>query len=1099
MIRTPLLPLDALRAWLELPSVAAMEQMIRGSNATTQVDNLCLAEAIERSLQATQDFLRVSIANPVLQEAILVGSPDLFQSLPTWLQEPSSKKGRQVAKNVLRYLVRMTTRPTPFGIFAGVSRGHLGPAMNLRIGSLEQNRKRTRLDMQWLLYIVRRLEQQPEVLPHLRFYTNTMSFVSGGRLYLPGVDSYGQAESEKTVSVRANPLVLSTLALARHGASLAEMKQHIWEKRPNLSEKQIDGFLTGLRQQGALLSNLRPPLTSTSPVRYVLSQLPDVPGCEEARAQLRKMLQLAETYDALPLGEGSAIFQELYRATEIIDAEAKIKSTLEVDMATACESSLFSHAVAGEVARAAEALLRVSTAPLQFEHLSTYRREFLERYGEGREVPVLELLDEDIGLGAPPLYQHPPRDRQAATPSAPQYPERNAALLALAATALRDGQREVPLDEAMLKRLEARENWQDILPASLELYVFISAPTREAIDRGEYQLVIGPRIGDFPAGRSFGRFCDVMGEDTIADVRRLLQEDEARQPERLFAELVYLPSHGHAANVAIRPAFRQYEVVIAASPGVPRANTLPLDDLVVGVRGDRFYLRSLARNAEIRISNTHLLNYTMAPNICRFLTEICSEGTPPMMPFDWGHANALPFLPRLRVGRVVLTAARWLLPVELIGAEESKTRPTLAEWYRRLQQWRQQWRVPRYMYLVEADNRLLLDLENALCLADLADECWIRRQSKGTLALEEMLPGFEDAWTEGMTGRYLTEFVVPLKRHPFVAQTPQPFRQPATIAPGERLRLIGSDWLYAKLYSGRSRHDDLLAGPVREFVQQAVQKGLVTNWFFIRYADPEPHLRLRLRGEPAKLLAEVLPAFAAWGHALVDSGLMRNFVLDSYDREIERYGGLQGMELAECIFEADSSAVTAITALRISRALELSPVDLALHTVDDLLLHLGLKATERLNLYRMLRQGQEKQFGGQVERLRKNFHNYRKTAQRIVGDPVWVVEQRGGQQLQDCLQQRATQLYELGRQLKTLEEQGKLEISRRDFLGSCVHMHCNRLLGVNRQQEFEVMYDLERTLESLQRYSPPYIQLNENAGTAPGELNILRRESKDAL
>ena len=46
-----------------------------------------------------------------------------------------------------------------------------------------------------------------------------------------------------------------------------------------------------------------------------------------------------------------------------------------------------------------------------------------------------------------------------------------------------------------------------------------------------------------------------------------------------------------------------------------------------------------------------------------------------------------------------------------------------------------------------------------------------------------------------------------------------------------------------------------------------------------------------------------------------------------------------------------------------------------------------------------------------------------------------------------------------------------------DFLSSCVHMHFNRLLGVNRTLEFEVMYYLERSLESLEKYVPDGINL----------------------
>ena len=968
----------------------------------------------------------------------------------------------------------MATRPTPFGLFAGVAMGNVGPEMDVRIGARKHNRKRTRPDMQWLLYLVRSLEERPEVATHLRFFTNPVTFISGGRLYLPHLDAYGQAEPDKTVSLRATPVVMRVLDLARHGITLNALKQQLSAERPNATEDQIEGLLNALRGHGVLLSDLRPPLTGENAIRYLLGRIENVPGCDDVREQLQAVLTLAKTYDEQPIGQGIATFQALYEATEVPDS--KIHSTLEVDMATALEARTFSADVADELARAAEVLLRTSTYGPQFSHLTAYRREFVERYGESREVPVLELLDEDIGLGPPPTYRHPPRGGESLPLPPPQYPLRERTLLELAGVALYNRQREVKLDEATLKRIQVRDSWREEVPDSLELYAFVAAPSQAEINEGNFLVVIGPRVGANPAGRSFGRFCDIMGKDSARAIARLAREEEARNPGRIFAELVYLPASGHAANVAIRPAVRRYEVVVAAAPGVPHVDTIPLDDLVAGVRGGHFYLRSVSRDAEVVVASTHLLNYFGAPNECRFLAEVSAEGAIPVgPPFDWGAAAQLPFLPRVRVGRTILCPAEWHLPVEKVGTDESQ--PDAIWWYELIQDWRHKWDVPRYVYLADGDNRLLLDLENPLCVADLGDECRKRASGRGVIALQEMLPGFEDAWTEGADGRYLVEFVVPLKRRrPTTLPEPKPVKR-GSVAPLERLRLPGSDWLYARLYSGRMRHDDLLTGPVREFASAALKNKLVKRWFFIRYADPDPHIRLRFQGEPKRLLSQLLPALTAWGHSLVESGFLRKLVLDSYDREIERYGGLEGIQIAEQIFAADSIAVADILALRIQRILELSLLDLAILTVDDLLSSLGLPAAERLRLYQALRQSQENAFGGQIDRLHKTFHGYRKTAQRIVGDREWLREQPGGTQLEACLQARATTLHALGGQLRALAEEDRLWASQDSILASYVHMHCNRLFGINRSLEFEVVYYLQRTLDSLQHYMPAGIHI----------------------
>jgi thiopeptide-type bacteriocin biosynthesis protein len=1067
MIRTPLLPLDVLRSWLDLPLESPAYLAIAG-------DAIALGDALAHDALAAREQLRTLVGDPIVQEAILTGSPDLFQAIARWQQAPDSRKGRQAQANLLRYLIRMTTRPTPFGLFAGVALGQVGPAMDVRIEPPERSSKRTRPDMQWLLYLIRSLEQRAEVVAQLRFFTNPVTFTSAGRLYLPHLDSYGQAEGEKTISLRATPVVLRARELARLGATLDQLQQQLQIERPNATAGQIQGLLDGLRQQGALLSDLRPPLTGEDAISYVLGRIDGIAGCDDIREQLRTVQALAATYDAQPIGQGIAAFQALYAATEVPDAQ--IHSTLEVDLATACAGRSFSADVAAELARAAEVMLRISTVSPQFQHLTAYRREFMERYGEGREVPLLELLDEDIGLGPPAGYQNPPRIGESPAQAPPQHPARDAALMELAADALRSGQHEIVLDEPTLARLQVRDNWRELLPDSLELYAAIAAPSQAALNAGDYTAVIGPRIGDQPAGRSFGRFCDILGSESVQALERMARAQEAAAPERIFAELVYLPARGHAANVAIRPALRRYEIVMAAAPGVAYSATVPMHDLVVGLRGDRLYVRSLTRDAEVVTSSTHLLNYLMAPNECRFLAEIAAEGTIRLYSFDWGAATSLSVLPRVRVGRTVLHPAQWRMPFALMGRDQTAAEP--AAWYQTVQEWRRAWNIPRYVYLTESDNRLLLDMENPLCVADLGDECRKRAASQTALIVQEMLPSFAESWTEGPRGRYLVEFIVPLqRRRPAEQPQPQPPARHAPSAPSMRQRLPGSDWLFAKLYSGRTRHDDLLAEPVRTFAAQAISAGQAERWFFIRYADPEPHIRLRFQGDPTRLLAELLPALTTWSRALTEQGLIRKLVLDTYDREVERYGGPAGIAVAERIFAADSSAVAEVVALRLRRVLEFATIDLALLTIDDLVASLGLAAAERLRLYQTIRAGQERQFGGQINRMHKHFHGYRKSAQRIVGDRAWLRTQPGGPALEAALARRTTELHAPSAELRELVRQEQLGVPQASFLASCIHMHFNRLIGLNRALEFESIYYLERTFESLARYRPDNIQI----------------------
>ena len=157
-----------------------------------------------------------------------------------------------------------------------------------------------------------------------------------------------------------------------------------------------------------------------------------------------------------------------------------------------------------EAARAAELLLRVSSLPEGLRSLNAYRDRFLERYGPQAEVPLPELLDPQLGLG--PLDFEPDR-RQ------PEAEGRRARrLLTLAATALQEGATAVELDDAALEDLGTGGAAQDAFP-TVELAFTVAAPSRAAVDDGEFTLVVSPGIGSYAAGRILGRFAYLFGAE----------------------------------------------------------------------------------------------------------------------------------------------------------------------------------------------------------------------------------------------------------------------------------------------------------------------------------------------------------------------------------------------------------------------------------------------------------------------------------------------------------------------------------------------------------------------------------------------------------
>jgi thiopeptide-type bacteriocin biosynthesis protein len=92
----------------------------------------------------------------------------------------------------------------------------------------------------------------------------------------------------------------------------------------------------------------------------------------------------------------------------------------------------------------------------------------------------------------------------------------------------------------------------------------------------------------------------------------------------------------------------------------------------------------------------------------------------------------------------------------------------------------------------------------------------------------------------------------------------------------------------------------------------------VDRWFFIRYQDSSPHLRLRFHGAPPALAADLLSTLHDWAVELRRAGLAADLRLESYAPETDRYGGPGLLADAERVFHADS--LVTLAALRLARA-----------------------------------------------------------------------------------------------------------------------------------------------------------------------------------
>ena len=969
---------------------------------------------------ATLDDLgavRALADDPVVREAVFLASPSLADDL----DDPGATRA------LLSYVTRMAGRATPFGLFAGCAVGTVGGETSLRLPARSEVRRHTRLDFGFLAKVVSRLVADPEVRPYLTFVPNTSLYRAGARLRMAEARHDGPAVRYHRVTFEEDEALAATLERARHGASLDELARALTDDEVTIEEARE--YVGELVDAQLLVSDLGPVVTGDDSVRRIVTALEK----HDATRRYAEILDAADrALDDLDTRTGNdpAAYRAIADTLRELDPDLRIDRLFQVDLAKPAPGLTLGDDVVAELYRAID-VLRPLARRNEGDELSAFREAFTERY-EQREVPLAEALDEEIGVGFGPSASvgaegapllaglggggRPPR-------GAPPAPA-DGVLLALLTRALTDGATEIELTKADLDALAS--DGPPPLPDALSVTGTVTNDGRVVVDTAG-----GPN-----GARLLGRFCHLdPGIEKLA--RAHVEAEEATRPDAVFAEVVHLPE-GRVGNILARPVLREREIPFLCVSGVTPDRQVALDDLYVSVAGERIVLRSRSLDREVvpRITNAHN-HQTGALAVYRFLGALQYQGVTAHVAWSWGAVSRAPFLPRVTYGRLVLSRASWNVTdrdLEALGKAKTDDTRTAA-----IEALRARLRLPRRVVISVGDNDLPVDLDTAEGRTLFAHEA-----RRGAMRLVELYPAPEDLAITSPEGRFTGEIVLPLVRR---AAVPQPQVRAGDDSGVESVFAPGSEWLTAKLYTGKATADLVLREVVLPLVRETHEAA--DQWFFLRYGDPGHHLRLRLHVPDPALRGPVLGRLHDRVRPLMDDGRVSRVVLDTYRREVARYGGAEGILLAEQVFRHDSDAVLAIVALAGGDEGLALRWRMAVAGVDRLLADAGVEIADRRAAVRRWRDGLVTEQGRLGENAKRHAGKLFRTERGALEDLL------AGRPADDVAAQALAALD------RRSAAQGPLVAALpREVLGSLAHMHVNRLLRAAQRTQELVVYDL---------------------------------------
>lgn len=265
----------------------------------------------------------------------------------------------------------------------------------------------------------------------------------------------------------------------------------------------------------------------------------------------------------------------------------------------------------------------------------------------------------------------------------------------------------------------------------------------------------------------------------------------------------------------------------------------------------------------------------------------------------------------------------------------------------------------------------------------------------------------------------------------------------------ERKFIPGSEWLYLKIYTGIKTSDIILEEAVQPLVEYFQENDFISKWFFIRYNDPKSHLRVRFKlnntNDYGKILNEINESLKEY----IESGEISNILIDTYNREIERYGE-NTIEEAETLFYINSEFT-----LQCLHYDDEEKIIVSLFYIDEVLSKLNLSPEEKLNWIKDFNTAFKQEFNADKKLNSQLDKKYREFKQRYL-DFI---------QSEEFSEERNFIIFNVEESNLALHnvikhnETPTLEISLQSFFQSIFHMNINRLF-VSNQRLFEmVIYD----------------------------------------
>ncbi|HYG53366.1 MAG TPA: lantibiotic dehydratase [Flavobacteriales bacterium] len=1002
--------------------------------------------SLQKEITDVTDFLNYTRTS-IFKEAIYLASPVLYGKMIKWHNKGLNEEPEEsrLINSLFKYYSRMRSRCTPFGLFASCSCGEWDNENTILIS--DSIIRHTRLDMEYLSNLFSELSFDQTIQPFLTFYVNNSSYALGDEFrYIEYKHSNGK-RLHSISSVAYTEYLKKVINFSKEGIKLPDLSKLLVDE--DITKEQAENYVDELVKNQVLISELEPKITGEDLVYQLINSLKTI---KKSSPKIISTIQLLESVqfkihnlDKKPQNDTDK-YEEIEHQLIHFNVPIVKNHLFQTDIYRDPLKANLDKQIQNRLLNAFNFLKKIAPKE-ENPNLKIFKDNFYKRY-EDAEVSLLKVLDTESGIGYTIkdslgddgfLDDFKFQSRNEAGNTIFWNPTQYFLLEKLIHAANTNSYTISFKNEDLAGANES----QNVLPDTIDIL---------------FSLVKGDKIhfkggGGSSGANLLGRFA--KGDHGIRSIIDDITELEKKNNiGKIVAEIVHLPE-GRTGNVLMRPVLREYELSYLGKASVGLEGTISIQDLAISLKNNRIILRSKKLNKEIipKLTTAHNYSFNSVP-VYQFLCDMQTQDfEKSSFGFNWGVLSQnFKFLPRAEFEDVILERATWQFSKSDII--DLKKLTSLEE----INHWRNIWRIPERVVLVEGDNELLIEFNNPLSFQMFIHE--IRKKDR--IVIKEFLFDTKNSVIKDKKEKtYTNEFIAILLKENAtgVIQTDDvsSFKKTKKSIPKDFS--LGSDWLYYKLYCGVKTQDKILLDVIKPLADKMVKTQWIDKFFFIRYNDPDSHIRVRFHINKKANLSNVINKIYKAIKSYFDNGLINKIQTETYKRELNRYGS-NSMVLSETLFYIDSDVI-----LRLMSALDFNQHiklrwQFAILSVNALLNDFQFSLDEKLSFIGELRDQFMEEHGKSSElkeQLNRKYRFLKKEIEMIFSDEIEANSEYSF--IKKVINLRTKNLKPIVAKILLLKKKELLQVSLNDLIASYLHMSINRIF-ISRQRTYElVLYD----------------------------------------